>query len=129
MDGSSARSTNIANARILVEYLDAYGASSVTSIARATGVSVHEVQNAIRYALDHGMVGRTRHADALPHERVRYFATGQMAPGKAPEFSFDSLLQAWGLASVPPATSSGIRCRRFVCPDIAGFQAGELAAT
>lgn len=74
-----------------------------------------EAYEALQYAIRHGVIAREKHPGAAPDERVTYRLTGQsLTATKAPSFSFDALLTAWGIACSPPQSENSPVSRRII---------------
>jgi hypothetical protein len=96
----------LGNVAKLIEYLRSR--SQPASVARivADGVmTANEAYYALRCGIRNGVVERINGADGRPNEQARYRWTGRSLPldkRVVRGHSFDALLAAWGMATVPP---------------------------
>jgi hypothetical protein len=94
------------NAEVLIRYLDNQpGPVTAAKVIRAGLMDPRDTSAAIRYGVLHGAIERVRVRGVSAVERIRYRLTDLPLPSPkcsmiAP--SFDALLEAWGIARVPP---------------------------
>lgn len=105
----------VSNAERLVQYLAENELATAADMLHDQLMSAQEVSEALQYCIRHGVIGRTRRTASAPGQRVIYALTG--APLKVesrPQFSFDALLQAWGVATKAPEIRSDCVTRRLI---------------
>lgn len=93
------------NTETLVDWLRQHQPATVAKITVSGLMNSRDASDAVQYAARHGILERIRRPGASATERVQHRLTGQQLPvlKAAPAVpSFDSLLQAWGVARTPP---------------------------
>jgi hypothetical protein len=94
------------NAEAVIRYLGNQPESVTTGKVVLAGLmNPHDTSAAIRYGVLYGAIERVRVRGASAAERTRYRLTDLPLPspkGSMIAPSFDGLLEAWGIARVPP---------------------------
>lgn len=92
------------NAKKLMQWMRQHQPATVAQIAANGVLNSRDASDAVQYGVRHGVLEPMKRPGASGNARVQYRLTGQPLPVlktvAAP--SFDGLLQAWGIAQIPP---------------------------
>ena len=110
MNDGTRRTKTYGNTQKLIEYLRTNQPATVTHVVNDGVLNSREASDAMQFGVRRGVIECIKRKGESPSERVIYRLTGhQLAEprkvGVAP--SFDALLNAWGIAQVPPEMPCG----------------------
>ena len=92
------------NVEKLLKFLGKNKPASVAHVVASGLLNIRDTQDAFQYGVNAGVFDRIKVEGAGRGERTQYTWNGKQLPADlgAPALTFEPLLEAWGIAIIPP---------------------------